>query len=70
MNKKSAEILDKLWIEFYMRGEQHEKENRKNALIDRGAVHPEPCGVRLWKDGGRIRHPGNTGGSGRANSGE
>lgn len=36
MDKKSAEILDKLWIEFYMRGEQHEKENRKNDLIDRG----------------------------------
>ena len=50
MNKKSAEILDKLWIEFYMRGEQHEKENRKNALIDRDAVHPEPCGMCLWKD--------------------
>ena len=50
MDKKSAEILDKLWIEFYMRGEQHEKENRKNALIDRDAVHPEPCGMCLWKD--------------------
>ena len=36
MDKKSAEILDKLWIEFYMRGEQHEKENRKNDFIDRG----------------------------------
>ena len=53
-------------MEFYMRGEQHEKENRKNDLIDRGAVHPEPCGMCLWKDGGSIRYPGTTGGSRRA----
>ena len=43
-------------MEFYMRGEQHEKENRKNDLIDRGAVHPEPCGMCLWKEGGSIRY--------------
>ena len=35
-----------------MRGERNEKESRKNDLIDRGAVHPEPCRMRLWKDGG------------------
>ena len=46
----------KIWINcgfvFYMRGERNEKESRKNDLIDRGAVHPEPCRMRLWKDGG------------------
>ena len=46
-----------------------EKENKKNNLIDRGAVHPEPCGMCLWKDGGSIRYPGTTGGSGRADPG-
>ena len=50
MDKKFAEILDKLWI-YILSGEQHEKENKENGLIDRGIVYFEPCRVRLWKDG-------------------
>jgi hypothetical protein len=30
------------------------KKTGKMILLTGGAVHPEPCGMCLWKDGGSI----------------